>query len=88
VFTTTVVHELGHAVYEELLTDGQRELLLGDYVAFLDKLPRPPANEPTTDGVQHHLIALLLAATLGYGTLFVSVARARSSLNALGVAVG
>src|SRR4051794_15464196 len=37
VFTTTVIHELGHAVYEELLTDHQRDLVLASYAAFLDQ---------------------------------------------------
>ena len=85
VFATTVIHELGHAVYDELFTDRQRDLVLASYVAFLDQFGTPVSGEPTEVGVQHHFVGLLLTAILGHGTPFRSVAYARSALDELGL---
>jgi hypothetical protein len=68
VFTTTVLHEVGHAVYEEWLTPRQRDVLLEDYIAFLSRSGASTEGEPKETGVQHHLVALLLTALLGYGS--------------------
>jgi hypothetical protein len=87
IFTTTVIHELGHAVYEELLTDHQRDLVLASYVAFLDQLGTPPADEPTDAGVQNHFVALLLTVLLGRGTPFRIVAYAQSVLDEVGLSM-
>jgi hypothetical protein len=86
-FTTTVVHELGHAVYEELLHERQREILLEDYIMFLERSSVPTEGEPTEPGTQHHLAALLLAALLGYGKPLMSVTYARLVLAELGIPV-
>ena len=85
VFTTTIVHELGHAVYEELLTLRQREILLDDYLLFLERSGAPPESEPTETGTQHHLATLLLTALLGHGKRLMSVVYARSVLAELGI---
>jgi hypothetical protein len=85
VFTTTVLHEIGHAVYEELLTPRQRDLVLVDYISFLERSGAPSDGEPTEAGVQHHLSALLLTALLGYSKPFMSVVYARSVLAEIGI---
>jgi hypothetical protein len=84
VFTATVIHELGHAVYEELLNEQQRDLVLASYAAFLDQLG-VPAGEPTVPGTQHHLSALLLTALLGHGRQLMSVTYAQSVLAEVGI---
>lgn len=87
VFTTTVLHEIGHAVYEELLTPRQRDLVLDDYIAFLDRSGASTEGEPTEAGVQHHLVAVTLTALLGYGRPFISVSQARAAWEKLGVPI-
>lgn len=84
-FTTTVLHEIAHAVYEEWLTPPQRELLLDDYISFLARSGAETEGEPRESGVQHHFVALMLTALLGYTRPFMSVAYARSMLRELGV---
>jgi hypothetical protein len=79
-FTTTVLHEIGHAAYERILSKSQCDLVLTSYLAFLDRFPVTPAGEPSEAGVQHHFVAVLLTAILGQPTPFRSVAYARSVL--------
>ena len=52
--------------------------------ALLDQFGAPPGT-PTESGVQHYFVALLLAALLGRGTPFRSVAYARSTLDEIGL---
>ena len=61
-FTTTVLHEIGHAIYEEWLTPEQRDVVLDDYISFLARSGAPTEGEPREIGVQHHFVALLLTA--------------------------
>ena len=87
VFTTTVIHEVGHAAYEELLAMRQRETLLEDYILFLERSGAFAEGEPTETGTQHHLAALLLTALLGHSKPLMSVAYGRSVLAELGILV-
>jgi hypothetical protein len=86
-FTTTVLHELAHAVYEEWLTPEQRDLVLDDYIAFLERSGAPTEGEPSETGVQHHLAAIMLTALLGYSRPFISVSQARRAWERLGVLI-
>jgi hypothetical protein len=84
-FTTTALHEIGHAVWETLLSDDQRTQLADEYVETLieDEATRP--GEPSEAGVQHYFIRFLMAALLGRGERGVSAGAARRRLAALGL---
>jgi hypothetical protein len=64
VFTTTVVHEIGHAVFETVLSPDEQYRVVGDYLVG----PRGrAADELLGDDIQHHFVDIFIAAVLGYG---------------------
>lgn len=88
-FTTTVLHEIGHAVWDLCLTPAQRARF-GDY--YLDALIEGEegefaADEPSEAAAEHHLVDLLLAALLGHGQPGFGAGMARRQLAALGLEV-
>ena len=85
-FVTTVLHEIGHAVYARWLTREQRAAVENAYLAQMVEEEESAGHvEPTERGVEHYFIDLLLPALLGHsaGRLRPRVARRR--LAALGV---
>jgi hypothetical protein len=67
VFTTTVLHEIGHAIFDTVLSPEQQEAVRTDYLEELTDLGDLSAGEPSEDGAQHYFIAFFVAAVLGYG---------------------
>ena len=89
VFTTTVLHEIGHAVFETVLTaDGQYEVL-GSYAYSEERLlDRARSEAELLEEVQHHFIRFFLPALLGYGRPPYSAAASRRSLAAFSLMLG
>jgi hypothetical protein len=82
-FTTTVLHEVGHVVYEAVLSEAQREQVERDYLDVLDGLGDVPPGEPSVAGVQHYFIGFFVAAVLGHAEPPVSAGDARRYLDQL-----
>ncbi len=85
VFVTTVVHEIGHAVFQTALTPAQQDLVLDRYVKSLDALAVIPPEEPTQQGVEHYFIDYFLPALLHFGSHAHGAAAARRMLAEFGV---
>ncbi|MBI3970823.1 MAG: hypothetical protein HY332_06000 [Chloroflexi bacterium] len=84
-FTTTVLHEIGHVVFAEVLTETQREQVYADYMDDLERLPVLPASEPSQAGLEHYFIRYFIAALLGRGERPVRAGDARRRMAALGL---
>ena len=84
-FTTPLLHEIGHVAFAEALTETQREQVFAWYVDNLDRLPVMPAGEPSQAGLEHFFIGLFIAALLGRGEPPIAAGVARRSLAALGL---
>jgi hypothetical protein len=84
-FTTTVLHEIGHVVFEERLTQAQQEDLLTEYLRGLDAQSVISPGEPSQAGLEHHFIRLFIAALLGRGEPPVSASAARQRLAEIGL---
>jgi hypothetical protein len=84
-FTTTLLHEIGHVVFAAVLTEAQRERMYTAYMEGLERLPALPAGEPSPAGVEHYFIGLLTAAVLGRGEPPITAGIARRALAVLGV---
>jgi hypothetical protein len=64
VFTTTVAHEIGHAIFATMLSAEEQYRVVGDYVAEPTRLA---ADELLDNDIQHHFIGIFIPALLGYG---------------------
>lgn len=84
-FTTTVLHEIGHVVFEACLTAEQQGDLLGEYMEELNARPRVPSGEPSQQGLEHHFIRFFMAALLGRGEPPMSGSAGRRRLAELGL---
>ena len=84
-FTTTVLHEVGHAIFDGVLSASQRDAVADDYFRFLDRIGSPPPGEPTEAGVQHFFVGHFMAALLGRGEPPTTAAQGRESLARLGL---
>jgi hypothetical protein len=82
-FTTTVLHELGHAVYDRLSAD-QRGAVADLYLDFLIE-GLPASVEPTPKGAEHYFVDLVVAALLGLGAHGMGVNAVRERVRALGI---
>lgn len=86
VFTTTVLHEIGHVVFEECLSDAQQRLLADEYLkALIAADEEVPPGEPSDVGVHHHFIRYFIAALLGQGEPGVGAGESRWRLADLGL---
>jgi len=85
VFTTTVVHEIGHGVFQTALTPYQQELVLDRYVKRLDALGVIAPDEPTQQGTEHFFIDYFLPALLRFGSHAHGAAASRRVLAEFGV---
>jgi hypothetical protein len=83
VFTATVLHEIGHAVYRRLLTPAQRFAAEDLYLAFVEE--EGEDAEPSAEEAEHHLLALFVAGVAGIGYGPFGLARVREMLKAVGV---
>jgi hypothetical protein len=84
-FTTTVLHEVGHVVFEACLTAEQRDQLSDEYIEELDARPSIPPGAPTQLGLEHYFIRFFVAALPGRGESPLSGSAARRRLAELGV---
>lgn len=82
VFTGTVLHEIGHAVYGRLLTPAQRFAAEDLYLAFVEE---DEGAAPSSEEAEHHLVALFVAGVAGIGYGPFGAARVRELLNAVGI---
>ncbi len=85
VFTTTVLHEIGHAIFQTALTGAQQELVWSGYLEALEARGDVPADEPSEDGAEHDFIRFFLPAILGYGGPWNPAGVSRRKLAAFGV---
>jgi len=85
VFVTTVLHEIGHSVYLDLLAPEQHTALTDTYLdRFIRERPRG-AQEPSEGGAEHFFVALLTAALLRTDSSSGTAHQARSVLELLRV---
>ena len=84
-FTTTLLHEVGHAVYRRWLTDEQRALATDLYLNWFIRQQPPGTPQPTAGGGEHFFIALFCSALLGANSPWGTTREAREFLDALGV---
>jgi hypothetical protein len=86
VFATTVLHEIGHAAFETVLTADDQYEVLGSYARSEEGLlDRPHSEVKLLEEVQHHFIQFFLPALLGYGRPPYSAAASRRALAAFGL---
>ncbi len=86
-FTTTLLHEVGHAVYERWLTDEQRRRMADLYLNWFIRRQPPGIPEPSARGAEHFFVALFSAAVLRADTEWGTTREAREFLDALGVRI-
>jgi len=84
-FTTTLLHEIGHLVFEASLTPEQQGQVLRLYLEELDSSPYPPPDEPSQQGLEHYFIRFFVAALLGRGEPPLSGSAARRRLDEIGL---
>lgn len=85
-FTTTVLHEIGHAVYSRRLTLPQRATLDDLYLAALLASGRWRTHEPSEQGAEHYFVDdLFVAALLGVSPELPRSLAAREFLRTLGI---
>lgn len=64
VFTTTIAHEIGHAIFETVLSADEQYRAIGDYAAE----PRGLVADQLLDAdIQHYFIDFFIPALLGHG---------------------
>lgn len=89
VFTTTVLHEIGHAVFEtELTAQGQYEVLGSYALSEVASAAEARPEAELIEDVQHHFIRYFLPALLGYGRPPYSAAASRRALALFGLVLG
>ncbi len=84
-FTTTLLHEIGHAIFTTWLSDRQRGVVVD---AYLDRLAEGRSRweeEPTTAAAEHFFVALVTGVFLRVESPSASLAEARALLRDLGV---
>lgn len=86
-FTTTLLHEVGHAVYQRCLTDSQRTQVTDFYLEWFVQRQPLGVPEPTPAGDEHIFVALLSAALLSSESPWGTTREAREFLDALGVRI-
>jgi hypothetical protein len=84
-FTTTVLHEVGHAVFDAFLSEAQRGQVERDFFELLDKMGVIPPGEPSPSGIEHHFVGYFIAAVLGHAEPPISAGEARRYLAHLGL---
>jgi hypothetical protein len=84
-FTTTVIHEIGHAVFRTALAPAQQDLVLDRYAIRLDTAGSILGNEPTEQGTEHFFIDTFLPALLGFGGHAHGASAARRALAEFGI---
>ena len=84
-FTTTLLHEVGHAIYQVWLTDDQRAQVIDTYLdRFIQRGPRG-GEEPTASQAEHFFVDLVIGVLLRVDTQSASLGEARVLLEALHV---
>ena len=86
-FSTTVVHEVRHAVYARELTPAQRASIVELYLTRFVQSAFPDASEPSEAGAEHYFVDMFVAALLGQGGEFLRAGEARERLRVLGLAL-
>ena len=84
-FTTTVLHEIGHAIYAEALGDEQRRRVADLYLEELIATTGEDEVEPSEADAEHYFVALLTSALLGVRGGRLRPMQARERLRALGL---
>jgi hypothetical protein len=88
VFTTTVLHEIGHAAFLTALTPAQQDVVLDRYIKILTARGDNPPGEPSQQGTEHHFIDHFLPALVGYGRPPFGAAASRRALADFGLDLG
>jgi hypothetical protein len=87
-FTTTVLHEIGHAVWDLHLTAAQRTQLGDDYLGTLveeEEEGEVAPDRPSESEAEHFFVDLFVAALLGQGRPGSGAGAARRRLAVLGL---
>ena len=86
-FTTTVLHEIGHAVWDLHLTAAQRSQLGDDYLSSLieEEEGEVAPDQPSESEAEHFFVDLFVAALLGHGQPGIGAGAARRRLASLGL---
>ena len=86
-FTTTVLHEIGHAVYSEALGDEQRQRVVDLYLAELIATADTDDAlvEPSDAGAEQYFVALLTSALLRVRGARQRPEQARTHIRSLGL---
>jgi hypothetical protein len=85
VFTTTLLHEVSHAIYQGWLSDEQRAMVIDEYLNRLIRLGPRAGEEPTTVEAEHFFVDLVTGVLLRVDTRSASLSEARVLLRELGV---
>jgi hypothetical protein len=85
VFTTTLLHEIGHAVFAAWLSDRQRSDVVDAYLDRLSQRRSPVEEEPTPEAAEHFFVDLVTGALLRVESKSASIREARALLQDLGV---
>lgn len=85
--TTTLLHEVGQAVYQSWLSNAQRRRVADLYLNWFIRRPPPGIPEPKTRGAEHFFVALFCAALLRVDTERGTTQEARSFLDTLEVRI-
>lgn len=84
-FTTTMLHEIGHVVFERRLSGEQQERLSDMYLGHLASQTHLPVSESTLAGLEHFFISLFIPGVLGRGQPPITAGVARRTLSVLGI---
>lgn len=84
-FTTTLLHEVSHAIYQVWLTHQQRAEVIDAYLDRFIEREQDEDGEPTTRQAEHFFIDLVMGVLLRVDTALASFAEARALLGQLGV---
>jgi hypothetical protein len=86
--TTTLLHEIGHAIHQVWLTNEQRAKVVDAYLDRFIERRGEEDGEPTTRQAEHFFIDLVMGVLLRVDTASASLAEAGAVLGELGVPLG
>ena len=87
-FTTTLLHEVGHAIHQVWLTNEQRAKVVDAYLDRFIEREQDEDGEPTMWQAEHFFIDLITGVLLRVDSASASLAEARAVLGELGVPLG